>query len=1069
MLDSQADHTDEELWEGPENDDEATSDEEFFPDEEENELVRSRIGHKSEQSSNEVSTVEFRERIRSDLRAVKAAGFKVGHHGLILEGSACYVCISCRISKLGISEQAMEAWQLEPSEYLILTLHYPHGYRDAEQLISCTPNIAQRLLQVRIGVSQTYKPTLQEILRSFNLGSREGQEFAYATADQGPNTKGFRQSFISRPLEQLFNTKLVAIILSRYKGMTWTGAEEYIHDHPTSLLDDNQVPAQSDAFAKDNPNPEYPELVNADHILETEAKQPRSLPLISMQFLLRHFVKCTEFCLVCFRRLPGDFEAIKPYVCERGLCLYQYMSLGFGPRVEHEILTQPFVVDLLINFCYISASSGSLNDLPNGLSLRVPHLKAFGKINFLADNQSSYFTDPMTESQSPSAPQASPGAELHKAKLHYHNRELLFETSSDCPVKSGDWMVIQVPLLQDKRFHCRVISTSLYPTVTISPMHESSTPLPVTSYVAPLNQGKPEDTANKLPYNYVTCYLGVYNCNFDDLPIQDKRSTICKLLEALPSLEEMQSYLSSKQNLALATWADRMAPASISLLRWIIASSRACIMQLENFGETENGPKRKFDERVFGMPEWVQFRFATGAPDKERRFISAKKDTAKRLHSTYPTLFAWHGSPLTNWHSIIREGLHYKVQAHGRAYGHGVYHSLCHSTSLGYSYRSQAGHRASDCNWPQSILKIDTVMALNEIVNAPKEFVSKNPHLVINRLEWIQTRYLFVKVSGSSKPVPVEKPSSFLVQDPNMTPLGDQGIHLIIPQKQSITPAKVPVLKPSLSKKLISKVSRLTGKQVEPDTIEESDDDDASVVTLAEDKDLLNNSEPPIHQLHTKVEARLSNKSSTDFVPGSLDSSTLPLLEPPSWATSMATKRLQKDFQAILKLQEATPLHELGWYVDSELVTNLYQWIIELHSFDKDLPLAKDMKKAGLRSIVLELRFGKDYPLAPPFVRVIRPRFLSFMHGGGGHVTIGGALCMELLTNSGWSAASSIESVLLQVRLAICSTDPRPARLVGSGSSRDYGVGEAVEAYIRACNAHGWAIPPGFRELARGG
>lgn len=69
---------------------------------------------------------------------------------------------------------------------------------------------------------------------------------------------------------------------------------------------------------------------------------------------------------------------------------------------------------------------------------------------------------------------------------------------------------------------------------------------------------------------------------------------------------------------------------------------------------------------------------------------------------------------------------------------------------------------------------------------------------------------------------------------------------------------------------------------------------------------------------------------------------------------------------------------------------------------------------------------------------------------------------MELLTNSGWSAVSNIESVLLQVRLAMMSTDPRPARL-DKHARGDYGVGEAVEAYIRACQTHGWEVPPDFR------
>lgn len=62
---------------------------------------------------------------------------------------------------------------------------------------------------------------------------------------------------------------------------------------------------------------------------------------------------------------------------------------------------------------------------------------------------------------------------------------------------------------------------------------------------------------------------------------------------------------------------------------------------------------------------------------------------------------------------------------------------------------------------------------------------------------------------------------------------------------------------------------------------------------------------------------------------------------------------------------------------------------------------------------------------------------------------------MELLTNDGWNPASSIEAVLLQVRLAMSSTDPKPARLEGVQQVRDYGVGEAVEAFRRACVVHG--------------
>jgi ubiquitin-conjugating enzyme E2 Q len=209
----------------------------------------------------------------------------------------------------------------------------------------------------------------------------------------------------------------------------------------------------------------------------------------------------------------------------------------------------------------------------------------------------------------------------------------------------------------------------------------------------------------------------------------------------------------------------------------------------------------------------------------------------------------------------------------------------------------------------------------------------------------------------------------------------------------------------------------------------------------------------------------------TDFIPGCLDQSELPLLNPPSYATPTATLRLNRDLQAVLRAQETTPMHELGWYIDVELVTNVYQWIVELHSFEPTLPLAKDMKAAGVTSIVLEIRFGKGYPHSPPFVRVIRPRFLPFMHGGGGHVTGGGAMCMELLTNTGWSSASSIEGVLLQVRMAITNLEPKPARLESrapGNSKRAYGTHEAMQAYIRACATHGWKVPEDFQEFSEG-
>lgn len=70
------------------------------------------------------------------------------------------------------------------------------------------------------------------------------------------------------------------------------------------------------------------------------------------------------------------------------------------------------------------------------------------------------------------------------------------------------------------------------------------------------------------------------------------------------------------------------------------------------------------------------------------------------------------------------------------------------------------------------------------------------------------------------------------------------------------------------------------------------------------------------------------------------------LMLPPFQSTPFASLAIQRELKAMLKEQEAaSSLRDLGWYMPPELIgDNLYQWIVELHSFDPALPIAKDMK-----------------------------------------------------------------------------------------------------------------------------
>ncbi|PGH13834.1 hypothetical protein AJ79_03402 [Helicocarpus griseus UAMH5409] len=1047
-------------------------------------------------------------KMAADLRAAKLAGFRVGYVG---NPGNPIICISCKVSKLGISDEAMQAWHVDANQYLVCLIRYIDRYRSLEEIIQEDTAFGKVNMEFQADLCDSYKPTLQSALTVFNRNVTKPETGFGSTASSSANQEKLRKmtrSFISKPLNTLLNERFIKILRYRHMfGFPWAGAELFFNDVQgkslthADLIDPKYMKAETLASS----STALPAFVTADHLIEKPG-DGASFPLITMQFVLRHFVRCTEFCLVCHCKTEDAFEALKPYVCSKSLCLYQYMALGFGPSLEWEIISQPYVVDLLVSFTYASAKQDRLKDFPTGLGLLVPAARVFSGTGTISDA--------MRESL------AQDGVNIHDAKFDRSKMELLFPSEQKiCPVRAGDWIVVCNPLFTNELFHCLVKETAKFPSVSLSG-------------VVPLqfNGSRPTGTSDKqalVPPGYCDVSFVIYELNFDALSPNHKQVAISMLLDTLPSVDAMKEFLlntSQKAEPVLTDWRCRISKSALDVLRWVVASNRSCIIQDDQTAHATSSYND--NDRVSGMDAYMQFRFAQGAPDKEQRFVQAVAAATERLNLKYPTIFAWHGSSLANWHGILREGLHFKETLHGRAYGHGVYMSPQFSTSQTYA----AGPAFK---WPQSKLKITSAISLNEVVNAPNEFVSRSPHLVVSQLDWIQPRYLFVAVqpepttsSGSVTSGPVKEaksPSAWHWQDPAFSAIGPSGKPIQIPvtavskrRRLGMTAAAPESPEPASSSENINfsliKGSRAAkaplkkklnifgdgalfkkGVSGAPDTEKplpstagfskdfpiildgdvSEDTDKEDILILLDDKQDRNSKVDKGKGKAPAVEAPPAVPK-TDFVPGTLNSSTLPLLAQPQTATPWATKALLRDLNATLKIQETQPAHELGWYVDPSITSTPYQWIVELHSFDPSLPLTTDLKQAGLKSIVLELRFASDYPISPPFVRVIRPRFLSFLSGGGGHVTAGGALCMELLTNSGWSAVSSIESVLLQVRMAISSTEPKPARLqpgqsVAKGTVRDYAVAEAVEAYLRACRMHGWEVPKEFASMARGG
>ncbi len=158
-------------------------------------------------------------------------------------------------------------------------------------------------------------------------------------------------------------------------------------------------------------------------------------------------------------------------------------------------------------------------------------------------------------------------------------------------------------------------------------------------------------------------------------------------------------------------------------------------------------------------------------------------------------------------------------------------------------------------------------------------------------------------------------------------------------------------------------------------------------------------------------------------------------------------KKLVKQYKRILKTQKNNP-DELGFRVTVN-ENDSYIWSVFITQFDSNEAVGKDMEELGIKEIELELRFPNTYPLDPPFVRVIKPRFKQLT----GHVTSAGALCMELLTSKGWSSATSIEALIITIKSEILEGGGRIDR---DKWNMPYTLNEAKKSFVRVAMGHGW-------------
>ncbi|XP_029993052.1 protein mono-ADP-ribosyltransferase PARP6-like isoform X1 [Sphaeramia orbicularis] len=200
-------------------------------------------------------------------------------------------------------------------------------------------------------------------------------------------------------------------------------------------------------------------------------------------------------------------------------------------------------------------------------------------------------------------------------------------------------------------------------------------------------------------------------CNPKTLAFSPKRKSYDRLQKALDNVLLVRQLAQGPYS-EIKKQMDKMDHLAYPLLQWILASNRSYIVKLP------------LNRQLKFMHTPHQFLLISSPPTKEARFQAARK-----LHGS---TFAFHGSHIENWHSILRNGLinasNTKLQLHGAAYGKGIYLSPISSISFGYSEMGKGQYQM--CTKDELMTKYNGINKFKEQPGQARFLQSKNLNCV---------------------------------------------------------------------------------------------------------------------------------------------------------------------------------------------------------------------------------------------------------------------------------------------------------------------------------------------------
>uniref|UniRef100_A0AAZ3RFH9 Poly [ADP-ribose] polymerase n=1 Tax=Oncorhynchus tshawytscha TaxID=74940 RepID=A0AAZ3RFH9_ONCTS len=219
-------------------------------------------------------------------------------------------------------------------------------------------------------------------------------------------------------------------------------------------------------------------------------------------------------------------------------------------------------------------------------------------------------------------------------------------------------------------------------------------------------------------------------CDSQALAFNPRKKDYDRVMRALDSLTSIRE-MSQAPYLEIKRQMDKHDPLAHPLLTWVICSNRSHIVKLP------------VTRQLKFMHTPHQFLLLSSPPAKESNFRAAK--------NLFGSTFAFHGSHIENWHSILRNGLvvasNTRLQLHGAIYGSGIYISPMSSISFGYS-GTQKTYRNFKGQQPQFLQSRNLkCIALCEVITSP-DLHKHGDIWVVPNTDHVCTRFFFVYEDG---------------------------------------------------------------------------------------------------------------------------------------------------------------------------------------------------------------------------------------------------------------------------------------------------------------------------------